>query len=187
MLGRRASRVVFCFAKYSEKDLRKGNIILLNGTSSSGKTTIANAISKVIPSYFRFSIDDFDYVIEKMEDRSNGKLIPINTEIFFHRTIKMFSNYGVNTIIDHVLLDEDVKKDFYQTLSSYPLICIGVICPLEVLIAREIKRGDRIIGLAEEQYENVHKNMEYDLEINTNDAPVNECVVKIIDIMKQSA
>ena len=57
--------------------MEKGMIIVLNGVSSSGKSTLAKEITKLRPDFFAFSIDDYDLVIEKMEDRENQHLIPI--------------------------------------------------------------------------------------------------------------
>ncbi|MGG3506172.1 AAA family ATPase [Paenibacillus lautus] len=89
--------------------MKRGNIIFLNGVSSSGKTTLAKQLLKRLPDYYHYSIDDFDVVIEQMEDRDNDRLIPVETEYFFHRTIAMFSDKAVNLIIDHVIHDEFIK------------------------------------------------------------------------------
>lgn len=72
--------------------MNKGKIILLNGVSSSGKTTLSKELVKNAVDYFHLSIDDFDIIIERMENRENNKLIPVPTEYFFHRTIAMFSD-----------------------------------------------------------------------------------------------
>jgi chloramphenicol 3-O phosphotransferase len=146
----------------------KGVIVLLNGVSSSGKTTIARELVKRLPGFFHFSIDDYDHVIEKMEDRDNERLIPVDTEIFFHRNIKMFSDYGLSLIVDHVLHNPFTLQDFQSALSDYPLLLIGVHCPAEILEQRENTRGDRFAGLARRQLDLVHKGMKYDLEVNTH-------------------
>lgn len=59
--------------------MTRGTIIALNGVSSSGKTTLARELVKQLPEYFHFSLDDFDLVIQKMEDREKGRLIPVAT------------------------------------------------------------------------------------------------------------
>lgn len=80
--------------------MEKGKIIFLNGVSSSGKTTLAKKLVEKIPDYYHLSIDDFDWILEKMEDRENGRHIPIPTEHFFYQTFAMFSDRGVNLIVD---------------------------------------------------------------------------------------
>ncbi|MGV2644490.1 chloramphenicol phosphotransferase, partial [Clostridium perfringens] len=44
--------------------MKRGNIIFLNGVSSSGKTTLAKQLLKRLPDFYHYSIDDFDVVIE---------------------------------------------------------------------------------------------------------------------------
>jgi chloramphenicol 3-O-phosphotransferase len=41
-----------------KETINKGRIILLNGVSSSGKTTLSKALIKTLPSYFHLSIDN---------------------------------------------------------------------------------------------------------------------------------
>jgi len=163
--------------------MNKGQIILLNGVSSSGKTTLAKALFKKLPDYFYIGLDNFDNFIDSMEDRKNKRLIPVETEYFFHRNIAMFSDEEVNLIVDHVLSDEFTKNDFFEVFSDYLVIYVGVYCPLEELIKRENERGDRPKGLAEKQYEFVHKGIDYDVEVNTFYESIDECVSKILDTL----
>lgn len=148
--------------------MHQGNIIFLNGVSSSGKSTLARGLIQRLPGYFQFGSDLYDELIEKMEDRENGRLIPVDTEVFIHRTIRMFSDCGVNLVVDHILHNEPTLQDFQQTLAGYPILLVGVHCPLAVLEQRERERGDRWLGLAASQLEFVHKQLQYDLEINTH-------------------
>jgi chloramphenicol 3-O phosphotransferase len=146
----------------------KGKIILLNGVSSSGKSTLSKELVKKLPDYFHYSIDDFDTIIEKMEDREEQRLIPIPTEHFFHRTIAMFSDNGVNLIVDQILHNVDTTIDCYETLRDYPVFFVGVHCPLSELEKRERARGDRTVGQAKAQLNYVHQQGEqYDIEVDT--------------------
>jgi chloramphenicol 3-O phosphotransferase len=148
--------------------MNKGRIILLNGVSSSGKSSLSKELVKQLSDYFHYSIDDFDMVIERMEDRENQHLIPVSTEYYFHRTIAMFSDSGINLIVDQILHNEETKKDCYETLKDYPVLFVGVQCPLEELERRERDRGDRTIGQAKGQLEYVHQqNEHYDLVVDT--------------------
>jgi chloramphenicol 3-O phosphotransferase len=164
--------------------MKKGNIIFLNGVSSSGKSSISKELVKKLPDYFHFSIDDFDLVIEKMEDRKNERLIPVPTEYFFHRAIAMFSDKGVNLIIDQILHNEFTTKDCFEVLHSYPVLFVGVHCPTEELERREIARGDRTIGQAIRQLDFVHQqNEKYDIEVNTYLESLENCADRIIEIL----
>lgn len=163
--------------------MNKGKIILLNGVSSSGKSTLAKELIKEMPDSFHMSIDDFDIFIDKVEDRANNRLIPVETEYFFHRTIRMFSDRGINLIVDEVLHDEFTRDDFLKALSDYPILLVGIHCPIEELERRELARGDREPGLARKQLEYVHKNKKYHVEVNTFTEDIKECSRKIIEKM----
>lgn len=148
--------------------MHKGKIVLMNGVSSSGKSTVAKELAKILPDYFHVSIDDYDYLIEKMEDREKGKLIPIETDILFHRQLRILSDFGVNLIVDTVIANEMVLEDFQKTFIGYPVIFVAVHCPIDILNRREKERRDRNIGQAVQQLDFVHQNIQYDLEIDTH-------------------
>ncbi|WP_409294835.1 phosphotransferase-like protein [Peribacillus sp. SCS-26] len=163
----------------------KGNIILLNGTSSSGKSALARELIKLLPDFFPLSIDEFDLLIERMEDRPGNRLIPVDTEVFYHRTAAMFSDQGVNIILDEVLHNEAVKADFRSTLDSYPIFYAGLHCPLEELARREEERGDRRMGLAAEQFPHIHKDLRYDIEVDTERSSPEDCALRIYEAYTQ--
>lgn len=164
--------------------MTKGKIILLNGVSSSGKSTLAQEIIRLMPDYFHMSIDDFDLFIEKMENREQAHLIPVETEYFFHRTIAIFSDRGVNVVVDHILHDSFTREDCLKVLQGYPTVFVGVHCPLEELERRELIRGDRHIGLARKQLEFVHRGEVYDIEVNTYLESVSHNAKNIIGYLK---
>lgn len=162
---------------------KKGIIIFLNGVSSSGKTSLANELLTRLPEYFHFSVDDFDLVIERMEDRRNGHLIPVETDAFFHETIAMFSNHGVNLIVDHILHSTFTTDNCFKTLGVYPVLFAGVHCPLNELERREKARGDRSIGQARTQLQYVHKYEVYDVEVDTHRDNLADCADKIMTVL----
>ncbi|MFE1245324.1 chloramphenicol phosphotransferase CPT family protein [Fictibacillus sp. NPDC058756] len=148
--------------------MNKGKIILLNGVSSSGKSTLAKELVKKLKDYFHFSIDDFDTIIETMEDRNSDHLIPVPTEHFFYRNIVMFSDKGVNLVVDQILHNKDTTKDCYEILNDYPVFFVGVHCPLIELEKREKERGDRPVRQGKSQLNYVHQQGEvYDIEVDT--------------------
>lgn len=160
-------------------------IIFLNGVSSSGKTTLARRLLQDLPEYFHCSVDDFDLLIERMEDRDNKRLIPVATELFFHRTVAMFADHEVNLIVDHVLHTEAVERDCLQVLQGYPVLFVGVHCPLAELERRERERGDRSVGLAKAQLEYVHTNDRYDVEVNSVSDSIDTAAQRIIEALRQ--
>ncbi|RIW28676.1 hypothetical protein D3H55_21105 [Bacillus salacetis] len=159
-------------------------IIVLNGVSSSGKSSLAKELISLLPDYFAFSIDDYDYIIEKMEDRDNERLIPVETEYFYYKNAAMFSDRGVNLILDQIIHDSTTAKLFYKILKDHPVLFIGVHCPEEELTSREQQRGDRAAGQALSQLAFVHKEEKYDLEVNTFTHSYSECAKRIADRLK---
>ncbi|WP_077618388.1 chloramphenicol phosphotransferase CPT family protein [Bacillus sinesaloumensis] len=164
--------------------MEKGMIIVLNGVSSSGKSTLAKEITKLLPDFFAFSVDDYDLVVEKMEDRDNQRLIPVGTEYFYYRNVAMFSERGINLILDQILHNPLTLQHFYKTLNNYPILLVGVHCPVEELKRREHFRGDRQIGQAISQLNFVHRQEIYDVEINTYTQSMMECAKEIVDRLK---
>lgn len=161
--------------------MKNGTIILLNGVSSSGKSTLSKQLTKLLPDYFHLSGDDYDLVIEKMEDRENERLIPVPTEYFIHRTIKMFSDKGINLIVDQILHNDETFADCMEVLHDYPVLFVGVHCPPEELTRREEMRGDRMIGQAVSQLKYVHQQNEvYDVEVNTMNNTIEVCAEMIV-------
>ncbi|SOC43228.1 chloramphenicol phosphotransferase CPT family protein [Ureibacillus acetophenoni] len=161
--------------------MEKGLIIVLNGVSSSGKSSLAHELTKLLPDFFTFSIDNYDIVIDKMEDRENERLIPIETEYFYHKNVAMFADRGVNLILDQIIHDTKTMHTFYETLSEYTILFVGVHCSPEELTRRELLRGDRHIGLAISQLEFVHKQEVYDIEVNTEQQPLSVCANLIVN------
>ena len=160
--------------------VEKGMIIVLNGVSSSGKSTLSKELTKFLPNFFTFSIDDYDLIIEKMEDREKQRLIPVETEFFYYRNVAMFSARGVNLILDQILHDPLTSQNFYEILDGYPILLVGVHCPVEELIRREQTRGDREIGQSISQLEFVHQNEIYDVEVNTFTHSLYQCAQDIL-------
>lgn len=160
--------------------MERGKLILLNGVSSAGKTTIAKELLKHLPDYFHFSLDVFDLVIEQMEEPETRRLIPVETDYFFHRNIALFSDQGINLIVDHVIDSLFTRTDCRASLAGYPVLFVGVHCPLAELEQRERERGNRTIGQAKRQLEFVHQGETYDVEVDSVNDGLETCVEKIL-------
>ncbi len=158
--------------------------IILNGTSSAGKTSIAKAIQKVSPEPFmHIAIDDFTSMF-----RWDGVTDPHLRREFvrasisnMHAVLPGLLSSRFPAIIDHVFERDSWYQDCLAGLDSQLYIVVGVHCSLDVLQSREIARGDRRIGLAETQFPVVHKNRSYDIEVYTDQMISEECASLILD------
>ena len=165
----------------------KGSVVLLNGVSSSGKTTIAKALQeKLQEPYYWFSIDTFIGMAPERyyTDKLGGKVL---CQIFkaFHHTIRSFVDMGMHCIVDTVFLNtpglDCCLTDFVKQLDGSQVLIVYVHCPPEELRRREEKRGDREVGQGESQLKLLQLNDLYDVEIDTFAFTTDECVNRIVN------
>jgi len=185
--------------------LKQGLIVFLNGTSSSGKTSISTELlNQNEISFHHLSIDDFflrlfkdyiDFVNTKCSSIESAarEEAQVSTDIIidslvtvFYSTIKYMSAKGINVIVDTVN-DSDERLNICKgLLTDHPVLFVGVTCSKEELIKREERRGDRQIGLAISQYDKVYCHNEYDIELNTETLRPNECANLILDFIRSN-
>ncbi|MDR9855675.1 chemotaxis protein [Paenibacillus sp. VCA1] len=179
--------------------MKQGLIVFLNGTSSSGKTSISMELKnqKEIP-FHHLSIDDFfhnynDFIDNKFPDieptrevdnQVVGQILFDPIMSVYYATIKLFSEMGLNVIVDTVIDNDKRFNDYLDVLFDHPTLFVGVLCSKEELTRREQIRGDREIGLANSQFNKVYCFNEYDLEINTEELNPAECAEKILSFIK---
>lgn len=179
--------------------MEQGLIVLMNGTSSSGKTSISmELINQKDILFHHLSIDDFFYnfndfinnkfpdfkPVRELDDEVIGQIIFDPIISMYYATIKLFVEMGLNVIVDTVIDNDKWFNDYLDVLFDYPTIFIGVICSKEELTRREQIRGDRKIGLANSQFDKVYCFNEYDLEVNTEELNPTECAEKILSFIK---
>jgi chloramphenicol 3-O phosphotransferase len=71
-------------------------------------------------------------------------------------------------ILDDVFLGgADSQRRWQQALAGLDVLWVGVRCAPEIAAGRELARGDRAVGMAAQQAEQVHRGVTYDLEIDT--------------------
>lgn len=173
----------------------KGKIILLNGVSSSGKSTLAQKMTELMPDYLLISLDDIGDLMWKMRNKkrnpSTSELcVESNFEVslkpyLFHRIISLVHDYSYNIIVDAVIDSAKVLKDLTTIFQDNEIIFVAVHCPIQELERREKARGDRPAGHAKSQLENFHKNIKYNVEVDTFSNTIDECALKIIEFIKQ--
>ncbi|MGX1827287.1 chloramphenicol phosphotransferase CPT family protein [Paenibacillus taichungensis] len=178
--------------------MERGLVIFLNGTSSAGKTSIAMELKNQgeVP-FHHLSVDQFLHNYDQFIDTTYPDMKPtrevehhVMTDILFDpinslycATIKLFSEMGLNVIVDTVISNDKWFNGFYDLLSDYPILFVGVHCSKEELTRREQSRGDRAIGLAHSQFDYIYAYDEYDLEVNTEELSSAACAEKILSYM----
>jgi chloramphenicol 3-O phosphotransferase len=170
-----------------------GRVIVLNGTSSSGKTSLGRAMQDHLPdTWLLVGIDTFITALPwRLYGTHEGHVInkdgsiDIGTEfrtqqVRWRTAIAALVQAGSNVILDEVLLRGGEEQAEWRTLlDGIDVTWIGVHCDLDVLDERERARGDRSIGMARVQAATVHVGVVYDIEVDTTSDPPDALVPRL--------
>ncbi|WP_443071991.1 chloramphenicol phosphotransferase CPT [Streptomyces sp. NBC_01477] len=168
-------------------------MIVLNGGSSAGKSSIARSLQAVLPDpWLAFSVDDFvDALPASMTGADGGIGISQDGEVTVGAEfraleaawitgIAAMARAGARIVVDEVFLGgADSQQRWLQALAGLRVLWVGVRCEPAVAAAREAARGDRIAGMAALQAESVHQGVVYDLEVDSTHADPTACAQAI--------
>jgi chloramphenicol 3-O phosphotransferase len=175
-------------SQLAASDSHPPTLLLLNGVSSSGKTSLLEALQDRLPGpWLEAGLDKFLWMLPKpylnttlwqdiftYERGQNGTLQRIRPGpqgnrlvLGMHRAWAALLEAGNDILADHVLLDPAWLLDCAHLLRNQRAFLIGLRCSLEVLEAREQHRQDRTLGQARAQYPYIHTHNVYDFEVDT--------------------
>ena len=159
----------------------KKQIILLNGPSSSGKSTLSKALQRLIEekrgeTYAIISIDDF-MKLALDETIYEDDVFEISGDMCLAALEALKTSPGV--IIDHVITSQRIFCQLMDMLGQYPIHQVHVSCPLEVLLEREHARKNRCLGSAESSYTYLFPQEGYHMTVDTSVMTPAECSMEI--------
>ena len=188
-----------------------GKVILLNGSSSAGKTTLAQMLQQILPEPWQLiSLDQFR---DGLPARFRGLNSPTDTPgarglnitpvegdgrrvtaIRFgdvgermlrgmRRAVAAFARGGDNVIVDDLLLEKAYVRDYVESLHGLSVTLVGVRCALPIVNAREAARPGRFPGTAESHFHAVHAHCIYDVEVDTGSTPPRACAERVVRAM----
>lgn len=175
-------------------------IILLNGASSAGKTSITKELQTMFDDVFlNMGIDKFMSPVPANHHETERQLwhwekeFDSQSEVAkltigprgksyiegMYDCVNIMAHRGFNIIIDDVCLDAALLKQAAGKLQQFTVYFIGVTCELSTLEKRELTRGNRVIHSARGQYNVVHRPYYYDLTVDTTTTCPRECALHI--------
>jgi chloramphenicol 3-O phosphotransferase len=164
-------------------------VIVLNGSSSSGKTTIARCLKAILSTpWMSLSIDDLLRALPpSLMDTEAGVAFGEHGEVTLGEGFRAIASAwmagigamaraGARVIYDDVFLSGAASQARLRAhLDGLSVVWVGVHCDAEVAAGREFARGDRVVGGAASQATRVHQGVSYDLEIDTTSTESLEC------------
>lgn len=185
-------------------------IILLNGATSAGKSSIVKELQLVFDDLFLgMNVDKFLSMVpskyqgfgakakqmwcwEKSSD-TNGELVKLNMGargnsyvLGIYECVKIMAKRNFNIIVDDVCLDEKLMKQIAANLNQFKIYFVGVMCNLDILEQRERSRGNRVIGSARGQHNVVHSFYEYDVTVDTSQTSSRDCALQIKEFVENN-
>ncbi len=191
----------------------QGNVVLLNGCSSAGKTTLALELQAISNEPFQhIALDQFRdglppalrglnsskddpgsrglNVVPKVK---NGKLV---TSIKFgdygeevlkvmRRSVSQLARAGCSVVVDDILFEKKYLLDYANVLEPNTSWLVAVKCDIDIVRARETRRSGRFPGTADSHFDSIHDHgVGYDIEVNTSKKSPADLAKEIINRMK---
>ena len=168
---------------------RSGRVILLNGASSAGKSTLARNLQLLLKeAAMIFSMDDYLAMSrgkhETALDAVRESGLPFIES--FHAAIAEAARKGALVIVDHVIGESRRWiQDLLNRLDGIPRILVRVECRQEVLLERERRRTDRTPAPAhaQRQHAGIHRHFPHDFSIDTSADTPRKCAMRLISLL----
>jgi chloramphenicol 3-O phosphotransferase len=203
---------IFMMKSCIAKKEKWGKVIILNGPSAVGKSSIMRAFQTKRPEpWLGIGIDNFFvgvlpakfYLEDKPEhhgvmrgiasEDEQGKLFTLligdeGQKIIagMHGAIAAYAKAGNNVIVDYIMYDPAWHDELMNALSGIEVIAVGVTADLSVIEEREKVRATSPQGHARSVYQTVHQGWDYDLMINSDKVTPEQIADNIIEYISYS-
>jgi chloramphenicol 3-O phosphotransferase len=167
-------------------------VIVLNGGSSSGKSTIARELQEMLPgAWLTFGVDSFIEALPPslagggaLEIQPDGEIVVgeefRTLEAAWIAGVAAMVRAGARVILDEAFLGQDKSQARWRDgLRGLTVLWAGVRCAPEVAARREAGRADRVPGMAGKQADLVHVGVYYDVEVDTTSTGAREAALAI--------
>jgi len=177
-------------------------VIVLNGGSSSGKSSLATCLQQQLDgTWLTLGIDDLiramshgptdRTVAGSMEFGPDGSIAVDEkfrkAEASWYEGLAAIARTGTGVIVDEVFLDGgESQARLRAALDGLDVLWVGVRCDPGVAEGRELQRPDRVRGMAKHQAKRVHEGVSYDIEVETSHVSSAECAREIVASTKNT-
>lgn len=196
-----------------KKNNNRVMVIILNGPSASGKSSIQKEVQKLtMPNlWVKVGIDNLfdqpmpDITPKNMEfwqsenpirwvsshkDEEDNSVITLHVgeqgekvAYAMNSAILAYAENGCNVIVDYIAYKKAWLDDLRKKLSKIKTIYVAVDIPLNSLEEREKSRGTSPEGHARSHYSYVYQALTYDLRVNSKDDTASEIAHKILRLV----
>ncbi|WP_031070370.1 chloramphenicol phosphotransferase CPT [Streptomyces sp. NRRL WC-3742] len=172
------------------------DVIILNGGSSSGKSSIARCLQDLLPDpWLHLGADTLVAALPPrlvgggegiggVEDGDGTVSVgPAFAALDAAWTLGVaaMARAGAHILVDEVFLGTTASQARWRdALAGLSVLWVGVHCSPAVAASREAARGDRVTGMAAAQAHLVHEGVTYDLTVDTSRAAPQDCARAIL-------
>lgn len=181
----------------------KHSLFVLNGASSSGKTSIAKEMIALLGNECVYT--GFDEILERVRPLGaeghgmTSQLLRAVRILYFsatdgrfkllqrlHREVAAHYRSDRNVIVETSLMDRRALIDAAEQFAPLNGFFVGVKPPLSVSMQWEAQRGDRPVGQAQLHYDLIHAHGIYDLELDSSQMTPVQCAKLILEEQRKS-
>ena len=201
---------------YTKKNsVNFGKIIVLNGPSGSGKSSIQKEFQKLMmPNlWVKVGIDNLfdspmpDITMENMsfwQSKNPIRWVEDSADVDGHKIITLFvgpqgdkvayamnsaiaayAQNGCSVIVDYIAYDQKWLQDLEDKCSGFTTYYVKVEIPLDVLEKREEARGTSPKGHARSHYLTVYGDIKYDLIVNSGNNSAQQIAQELKELIEK--
>jgi chloramphenicol 3-O phosphotransferase len=187
----------------SESALLSGQVVILNGGSSAGKTSLAHELQDLMPmptlvmgiDLFWFTLPRRDWDPQTVNPQTfRWKVENIDGLDYFqiepgpvldrlmrgrYEAIHRFARLGFHVVADDVVWKREWLEDALEVFGDLTVYFIAVVCSDEEGSRREIERGDRCAGWHRGSAMFAHRHCQYDHTVDTTDRDPASCAANV--------
>jgi len=183
---------------------KQGRLVVLNGTSSSGKTSTAESLAELLgPACIITGLDDILGRVQPFGSESPkavGRLLRTLRVLWFqltdgrlrlfrqlHREVIVYVQSNHDVILETALMDPRARRDAAECFAPLNGFFIAMKPPLFVSEQWEAGRDDRPQGQARKHFDLVHARDTYDLILDPSQMTPQSCAEAILQRLAGSS